>query len=177
MNTHKRCFCRLFPIALLVFAVGGVTGADPPGVPFQERSIALGTQFDTVRVQCGTPFRPSCRREDAFSDPVGRPYLLHYVTMSGSASMRCSFLATVQRELADDTFRVHLGRLSVLGGPWYFPANFSTDSAVVTFPVPLRGEAVDKLGIWRFPQEAASTDPYTGEACHVFVVFGIEYLN
>lgn len=177
MNTHKHYLYRLFTITLLVFAVGGIAGAVPPGAPFQERSLALGSQFDTVEVQCGTGFRPSCLRDDAFSDPVERPYLLHYVTMAGSANMPCTLEAAVQRELTDDTVDVHLGRLSLLGGPWYYPGTFSTDSAVITFPVPLRGETGDKLGIWRFPEEVASTDPYAGEACRGFIVFGIEYLN
>lgn len=174
MNALKHYFYRLFTLTLLVFAMAGIAGAGPLGVPFKERSLALGLQFDTVRVQCGTNFQPSCLREDSFSDPAERPFLLHYVTLSGSASMQCSFMATVQRELADDTVRVHLGRLSLLGAPWY---NFSTESTVITFPVPLRGEAGDKLGIWRFPEVAPATDPNLGEACRVFAVFGIEYLK
>ena len=174
MNTHEHYFSRLFTLMLLVFAMVGIAGADIPGVPFQERSLALASQFDSVRIQCGTNFRPSCLPEDVFSDPAEGPFLLHYVTLSGSASMQCSFLAAVHRELTGDTVRVVLGRLSLLGAPWF---DFSTDSTVITFPVPIRGEAGDRLGIRRFPQNAPSTDPYVGEACHVFAVFGIEYLN
>lgn len=174
MNTHKQYFSRLFTLTLLVFAMAGIAGAAPPGVPFQERSLALGSQFNTINIRCGQAVQPNCYREETFSDPVGRPYLLHYVAMTGSSSMQCTFLATVRRDLADDTFRIFLGRLAMLGAPWY---NFSSNSAVLTFPVPLRGEAVDRLGIWRFPEEAQTSDPYSGEACQVFATFGIEYLD
>ena len=174
MNAHKHFFYRLLTLAFLVFALAGIARADPPGVPFQGRSLALGSQFDTVRIRCGSGPRRNCYREETFSDPVGRPYLLHYVNMTGSSSMQCSFLATVQRELADDILRVFLGRLNILGAPWN---QFSSDSTVITFPVPIRGEAVDRLGIWRFPEEAPTSDPYSGEACHVQAIFGIEYLD
>jgi len=177
MDTHKHYLYRLLTTALLVFAVGGIAGAVPPGQPFQQRSLAIGSEFDTVRVRCGTRLDDGCPN---YNDPVGRPYLLHYVTMGGSANVRCTFGPAILRQTSDGTDDLTLQRL-YLGTDAFQPwSTFGiSDNTVLTFPVPLRGQASDRLGVFRFTFPGTETDPGTPGApnCLVFAVFGIEYLE
>jgi hypothetical protein len=111
---------------------------------------------------------PTCPR---FTDPVGRPFLLHYVTVGGSADISCSFAPNIQRQRSDGTVESFgLTRLTLWGDSQTFPGRLSSDNTVLTFPEPLRGEAADTLGVAR----AART---TGGTCAVFATFGIEYLK
>lgn len=179
MNTHKHYLYCLLTAALLLFAVGGIAGAVPPGQPFQETSLALGSQFVVVPIQCGTGFRPSCAAEDVFTEPLERPYLLHYVALTGSANTECSFHAAISRP---DTSPFRLLRLSLFG-KWYplwspMSSVLKSDNAVLTFPVPLRGKAGDTLGVFRFASgDTSTTDPDDGPVCFVYATFGIEYLS
>jgi hypothetical protein len=178
MTTQKHYRYRLLTAALLVFAVGGIAGAVPPGQPFQERSLGLGSQFVIVPIQCGTGFHPSCAAEDVFTAPLERPYLLHYVALTGSANTECSFQAAISRP---DTNPFRVLRLSLFG-KWYPPglpmsSVLKSDNAVLTFPVPLRGKAGDTLGVFRFASGDPSTNPDEGPVCFVYATFGIEYLS
>src|SRR5512139_87045 len=72
----------LITTLLALFATSAVAQFAPPGRPFQsvDPGLALGTQFDSLFVSCGTPINPICPRQLA---PLGRPVLIHYVAAGG----------------------------------------------------------------------------------------------
>ena len=129
-------------------------------------SLRLGAQFVPVFISCGTTQNPQCPRT---TEPIGRPYLIHYVAVSARASTQCSFVANVSRLKSDGSVEIYsLTRMTLWGDAAAWPPQLDSDSSVLTFPKPLRGESGDTLGVARAPG--------TAEACAVFATFGIEYL-
>lgn len=130
-------------------------------------SLRLGSQFVPVLITCGTPQNPQCPR---YTEPVGRPYLIHYVTVGGRADIFCSFASVVRRQKSDGSLESFgLTRMTLWGDSVQSPSRLSWDNTVLTFPKPIRGEAGDTLGVVR--------SPVTGDSCSVFATFGIEYLQ
>jgi hypothetical protein len=134
--------------------------------PAGSASLRLGSQFVPVLITCGTSQNPQCPRS---TEPIGRPYLIHYVTLSARANTLCSFAANVTRQKSDGTTEIFaLARMTLWGDTMEWPRQLSSDTAVLTFPKPLRGEASDTLGVGK--------SPLTAETCSIFATFGIEYL-
>jgi len=136
--------------------------------PAAPGSLRLGSQFVSVFITCGTTPNPDCPRSTA---PMERPYLIHYVVLSGRANIRCLLTANVTREKHDGTTEtLALTRMTLWGDAGASPPQLSSGNEVLTFPKPLRGEAGNTLGVARSPVTA---EPDT---CSAFATFGIEYL-
>ncbi len=154
--------------AMLVSSVPAHQGPASSAGPF---SLELGSEFVTVQATCGTPFNPTC---PGFTEPVGRPFLIHYVTVGGRADQVCSGTPAISREMSDGINQVfNLGRLVLNGDNQDGAGRFSWDNTVITFPKPLRGHAGDRLGVQRTPQTLADPEG----ACGIIATFGIEYLK
>lgn len=152
--------------ALLAFSVASY--GDRPLSSIRSPSLSLGSEFVPVLVTCGTTVNSTCPR---FTDPVGQRFLVHYVTLSGRANIQCSIAAVIQRQKSDGTVETFgLTRITLWGDGQESPGQLSSDSIVLTFPEPLRGQAGDTLGVTRTPLTS-------GDTCGVFATFGIEYLR
>jgi len=136
--------------------------------PAAPGSLRLGSQFVPMLITCGTSQHPQCPRS---TDPIDRPYLIHYVVLSASANTMCSFAANVSRQKSDGSTEFFaLTRMTLWGDALEPPRQLASNSTVLTFAKPLRGEAGDTLGVGRAPVT-------TTETCSIFATFGIEYLR
>lgn len=130
-------------------------------------AMELGTQFQTLFVSCGTERNPECPR---FLEPLGRPFLIHYVTVAGRSDGVCSVAPQIMQVTPDGGDQVFgLARLVLFGDAGQSPAQLSEDSMVLTLARPIRVGPADTVGVARSFQD-------TG-VCATLVMFGIELVN
>lgn len=152
----KRLFLGMLPLLLASTAFGQFV---PAGRPFEPPaplpSLVLGGSFDTLFVSCGTPINPTCPRA---LEPVGRPFLIHYIAAGGRSTDVCSASLNVQRTTAEGT-RLYL-LLRLVFGP------DTADNVAMALPRPLRVEATDVV-----------TVAHAQGTCAIHATIGIEYLE
>jgi hypothetical protein len=147
----------LIATLLALFAGSAVAQFAPPGRPFQsvDPGLALGTQFDSLFISCGTPINPNCPRQLA---PLGRHALIHYVAAGGRSTDVCSATVYVLHQTPAGIQAINLLRL--VFGP------DTADNVTLTLPHPVR------LG----PEDAVAVSHAQG-TCAIHATFGIEYLD
>jgi hypothetical protein len=147
----------LIATLLTLFAGSAVAQFAPPGRPFQsaDPGLALGTQFDSLFVSCGTPINTTCPRQ---LEPLGRPALIHYVAAGGRSTDVCSATVYVLHPTPAGIRVIDLLRL-------VFGPN-TADNVTLTLPHPLRLEADDAVAV----SHAQGT-------CAILATLGIEYLD
>ena len=142
---------------LALFAGSAVAQFAPPGRPFPgvDQGLALGTQFDSLFISCGTPINPTCPRQLA---PLGRPVLIHYVAAGGRSTDVCSATLYVLHQTGVGIQEVILLRL-------VFGPN-TADNVTLTLPHPVRLAADDVIAV----SHAQGT-------CAIHATLGIEYVD
>jgi len=158
----KRILIGIASAMLVWSATAYGWGSSGPSWPSD--SLSIGDQFVTVTVQCGTIPYPNC---PGYSEPIGQRFLLRYVITTGHADMNCPVGAGIERA----GVMTPLTHLDLEGDTTQIPKLLSWDNSVLTFPKPLRGEAGDKLAVFR------ARTPAAGERCATHAIFGIEYLR
>ena len=123
-------------LAMLFTASALAQQFTPPGQPFTAGTLALGTDFSTLFISCGTPITPECPKELA---PLKGPVLVHYITLGGRSTSNCSGWLYVERTGTQGVERTELMRLVLAAG--------ATDNAVLALPKPIRLEAGDVIGL------------------------------
>ena len=142
---------------LTLFAGSAVAQFAPPGRPFQsvDPGLALGTQFDSLFVSCGTPINTTCPRQ---LEPLGRPVLIHYVAAGGRSTDVCSATVYVDHPTPTGTKTIILLRL-------VFGPN-TADNVTLALPHPVRLAVDDVVGV-----------AHAQGTCAIHATLGIEYLD
>lgn len=148
----KRLFLGML---LLLLASTAFAQFAPPGRPFAATPLALGDNFDTLFVSCGTPINPTCPRS---LEPLGRPFLIHYIAAGGRSTDVCSASLSVQRTTAEGTKLYLLLRL--VFGP------DTADNVAMALQRPLRVEATDVVMV-----------AHAQGTCAIHATIGIEYVD
>ena len=128
----------IIALAMLFAASAFAQSFSPPGQPFTNGSLPLGTGFSTLFISCGTPVTPECPKTLA---PLGSAVLVHYITLGGrsTSTSNCSGWLYVERTGTQGVERTELLRLVLAAG--------ATDNMVLALPRPIRLEAGDVIGI------------------------------
>lgn len=131
----------------------------PPGRPFAPPAappaLVLGDSFGTLFVSCGTPVNPTCPR---WLEPVGRPFLIHYIAAGGRSEDVCSASLSVQRATPEGIVTYLLLRL-------VFGPN-TADNVTLPLSRPIRVEATDVVMV-----------AHAQGTCAIHATIGIEYLE
>jgi hypothetical protein len=152
----KRTFVGMLLLLLSSTALAQFT---PPGRPFAPPApspvLVLGESFGTLFVSCGTPINPTCPRA---LDPVGRPFLIHYIAAGGRSADVCSASVSVQRVTPEGVMTYLLLRL--VFGP------DTADNVTLPLARPVRVEATDVVMV-----------AHAQGTCAIHATIGIEYLE
>jgi hypothetical protein len=132
------------------------------GTSWPSDSVSLGDEFVTITVVCGGGPNPTC---PSFTAPIGRRFLLHYVTITARGDSSCTQAVGIMHAGT----RYTLAYMALRGDPSQTPTQLAWDNLVLNLPKPIRGEADDTLGVFR-PFEPTGS-------CVIDAVFGIEYLR
>ena len=102
--------------------------------------MELGTEFTTLFVSCGTPITPICPQ---WLEPLGRPFLIHYIVAGGRSTDLCSAFIMIKRASPGGGEEIfELFRL-------VFAEGTSTDNVAITLPKPIRVREDDVVGVSR----------------------------
>ena len=141
---------------MLLGAVATAQGVPPVAAP--PFSMTLGDDFQTLFVTCGTPQHPECPR---YLTPLGRPFRVHYVMLSGTTISAGSVSAIVKQLRPDGTeTNPSLGRILIAAN--------SDSSVVLTLPKPVLVGPDDAVGV---------VCPTVTTGCSVMATFGVELLR
>jgi len=148
----RRILVALVAVFLATPLGAQVSPQGPRSGPF---AMELGTEFTTLFVSCGTPITPICPQ---WLEPLGRPFLIHYIVAGGRSTDLCSAFIMIKRASPGGGEEIfELFRL-------VFAEGTSADNVAITLPKPIRVREDDVVGVSR----AQGT-------CAILGKLGIEY--